>query len=106
MVHILSIWFLVVAFCGAGLANVIRSSATRNDFARWGYPPWWGIVAGGLEIVSAAMIAFPVSRTAGIVLGAAIVAAALLSVLRHREYSHLAPLSVFVTLIALAAVSS
>lgn len=106
MVHILSIWFLVVAFCGAGLANVIRSSATRNDFVRWGYPPWWGIVAGGLEVASAAMIAFPVSRVAGIVLGAAIVAAALLSVLRHREYSHLAPLSVFVTLIALAAVSS
>lgn len=106
MAHVLSIWFLVVALCGAGLANVIRSSATRNDFVRWGYPPWWGIVAGGLEVASAAMIAFPVSRTAGIVLGAGILAAALLSVLRHREYSHLAPLSIFVTLIALAAVSS
>lgn len=106
MVQILSIWFLVVAFSGAGLANVIRSSATRSDFVRWGYPSWWGIVAGGLEIVSAGLIAFPVSRMAGIVLGAAIIAAALLSVLRHREYSHLAPLSVFVTLIAVAVVSS
>lgn len=62
MVHVLSIWFLVVAFLGAGLVNAIGTSGTRSDFARWGYPLWWGIVTGGLEILSAVLIALPVSR--------------------------------------------
>ncbi|MDL2404438.1 DoxX family protein [Rhizobium calliandrae] len=106
MVHVLSIWFLVAAFFGAGLVNAIGTSEARSGFVRWGYPRWWGIFTGGLEILSAVLIALPVSRTIGVVLGAIIVAAALLTVLRHREYSHLAPLSVFITLIALAAASS
>jgi hypothetical protein len=103
MVHVLAVWFLVVAFSGAGLVNAIGASKTRSDFARWGYPRWWSIFTGGLEISSAVLIALPVSRIIGVALGAAIIAAALLTVLRHREYAHLAPLSVFIALIALAA---
>ncbi len=106
MVHVLSIWFLVVALSGAGLVNVIGPSGTRNDFVRWGYPRWWGILTGGLEISSAVLIALPAGRIVGVTLGATIIEAAVLTVLRHRDYSHLAPLSVFVTLIALAAASS
>lgn len=52
------------------------------------------------------MIALPLGRDAGFVLGTTIITAALLTVLRYREYSHLAPLGVFLTLIALAAFSS
>ncbi|MGV1789575.1 hypothetical protein GR212_10745 [Rhizobium lusitanum] len=106
MVHVLSIWFLIVAFAGAGIVNAIGAAGARNEFARWGYPRWWNILTGGLEIASAVLIAFPVSRIVGVVLGAVIIAAALSTVLRHREYAHLAPLSVFVTLIALVAISS
>lgn len=106
MVHVLSIWLLVAAFFGAGLVNAIGTSATRNDFARWGFPRWWGLLTGGLEIVSAVLIALTVSRIAGLTLGIVIIAAAVSTVLRHRDYSHIAPLSVFVVLIALAAISS
>ncbi|MBY2910707.1 DoxX family protein [Rhizobium leguminosarum] len=106
MVHLLAIWFLVVAFAGAGLVNAIGTSGTQDDFARWGYPRWWGIVTGGREISSAVLIALPASRIVGVALGAVIIAAAVFTVLRHRDYAHLAPLSVFVTLIALAAISS
>jgi uncharacterized membrane protein YphA (DoxX/SURF4 family) len=106
MVHVLSLWFLGVALSGAGIVNTIGTSGTRNDFARWGYPRWWGIVTGGLEISSAALIALPASRIFGVVLGAVIIAAAIFTVLRHRDYAHLPPLSVFVSLIALATISS
>lgn len=105
MVHALSIWLLVAAFCGAGLFNAIGTSGAQSDFARWGYPRWWGIFTGGLEIVSAVLIALPVTRIVGLALGSAIIAAAVLTVLRHRDFSHLVPLSVFVALIALAATS-
>jgi uncharacterized membrane protein YphA (DoxX/SURF4 family) len=106
MLHPLSIWLLVAGFFGAGLFNAIGTPGTQSDFARWGYPRWWNIFTGGLEIMSAVLIALPVSRIVGLALGAVIITAAVLTVLRHRDFSHLMPLSVFVALIALAATSS
>jgi DoxX-like family len=106
MVHALSIWLLVAGFFGAGLFNVIGTPATQSDFARWGYPRWWSSLTGGLEMVSAVLIALPASRIVGLALGAVIIAAAVITVLRHRDYSHLVPLGVFVALIALAGVLS
>ena len=106
MIHFLSIWLLVAAFFGAGLANAVGTRATRESFVRWGYPSWWHLVTGGLEILSAILIAVPLGRDAGLVLATIIIAAALLTVVRHREYSDLAPPSVFLALIALAAFSS
>jgi uncharacterized membrane protein YphA (DoxX/SURF4 family) len=103
MIHALSIWLLVAAFFGAGVFNAIGTRATVESFVRWGYPSWWHWVTGGLEILSAILIALPLGRDAGLVLGAIIIAVAVLTVLRHREYSELVPLSVFVVLIALAA---
>jgi DoxX-like family len=106
MVHALSIWLLVAGFFGAGLFNAIGTPATQSDFARWGYPRWWGRFTGGLEMMSAVLIALPAGRIVGLALGAIIIAAAVLTVLRHREFSHLVPLGAFVTVIALAAISS
>ena len=106
MVHALPIWLLVAGFFGAGLFNAIGTPATQSGFARWGYPRWWGRFTGGLEMMSAVLIALPVSRIVGLALGAIIIAAAVLTVLRHREFSHLVPLGAFVTVIALAAISS
>jgi hypothetical protein len=106
MLHTLSIWLLIAGLFGAGLSNAIGTPATQSDFARWGYPRWWSRLTGGLEMISAVLIALPVSRFAGLALGATITAAAVLTVLRHREFSHLVPLGAFVTVIALAAISS
>ena len=105
MVHALTIWLLVAAFFGAGVFNAIGTSGTQSDFARWGYPRWWNVFAGGVEIMSAVLIALPVSRAVGLALGAIIIAAAVWTVLRHRDFSHLVPLGVFVALIALAETS-
>jgi DoxX-like family len=106
MVHALPIWLLVAGFFGAGVVNAIGAAGTPSDFARWGYPRWWGILTGGLEIVSAVLIALPVGRIVGLALGAVIIAAAVLTVLRHRDFPHLVPLGFFIALIALAATLS
>ncbi len=106
MLHAFSIWVLVAGFFGAGLFNAIGTPATRSGFVRWGYPAWWCRLTGALEMVSAVLIALDVMRGAGLILGAVIVAAAVLTVLRHREFPHLVPLSVFVALLALAEISS
>ena len=102
MIHVVSLCLLVAALLGAGLCNAIGTSATQDNFARWGYPRWWSSLTGGLEMVSAALIAVPASRIVGLALGATIILAAILTILRHREFSHLVPLGVFAALIALA----
>lgn len=106
MPQAVSIWLLVAGLAGAGLFNAVGTPATRSGFVRWGYPAWWGLVTGALEVASAVLIARPGTRDAGLVLGAAIVAAAVVTVARHREWSHLAPLGVFAVLLALAAIPS
>jgi hypothetical protein len=94
------------AFFGAGLFNVIGTATTRRSFVRWGYPGWWCRVTGALELATAALIALPATRGAGLILGAIIVAAAVLTVLRHRDFSHLLPLGLFAGLLVLAAAAS
>lgn len=56
--------------------------------------------------MSAALIALPVSRGVGTALGAIIIAAAIVAVLRRQEFSHTAPLGVFAALLVLAATTS
>ncbi|WP_316236807.1 DoxX family protein [Bradyrhizobium sp. SZCCHNR1015] len=104
MAHAVSIWLLVAAFFGAGVFNAVGTADTRRDFARWGYPAaWWGRLTGGLEIVAAILIALPQARIVGLALGSAIIAAAAVTVLRHRDVRHLPPIGGFVVLLGLAA---
>ena len=106
MLHTIAIWLLVVAFVGAGLFNATGTRATQDDFVRWGYPRWWCRVTGGLEIISAALITLPAGRGIGMVLGALIIAAAFVTVLRRREFSHAAPLGMFAAVLVLATMTS
>ncbi len=99
MPHTALLWLVVAAFFGAGLFNAIGTPATQNNFVRWGYPRWWCRVTGGLEMASAVLIALPATFKLGLILGAVIIVAAVFTVLRHREFSHLAPLSLFVALL-------
>src|SRR5215813_4669742 len=100
--HMISIRLLAAAFASAGLFNAIATSTTRSNFVRWGYPAWWCRVTGGLEISAAIPVAIPATRAAGLILCAAILAAAALTILRRREFSHLAPIGCFAALLLMA----
>ena len=102
MLQALSIPVLVAGFLGAGLFNAIGTPATQASFVRWGYAAWWCRVTGALELVVAALVAVPATREAGLILGGLVIAAAVLTVVRRREFSHLAPLGLFVVLLVLA----
>jgi hypothetical protein len=106
MIHTLSVWLLVAGFFGAGLFNVMGTPATRAEFVAWGYPDWWHLVTGGLEILTAALIAKPLFRGAGIVLGTLVILAAVVTLLRHRAYRQLPPAVAFLVVIALAVLTS
>ena len=101
MLHAILVWLLGAAFAAAGLVNAVGTPAGKSNFVRWGFPSWWCYLTGGLEIAVAVLIAIPTSRKAGLIVGAVVVAAAVLTVARHREFTHLAPLGLFAALLAL-----
>jgi uncharacterized membrane protein YphA (DoxX/SURF4 family) len=94
-------WSLALAFFGAGIVNAAGSTAIKDEFVRWGYPRWWNLVTGGLEVLVAALIAIPALRVAGVMLGAAICVAAVATVIRSKDYGHVAPSVVLTALSAL-----
>jgi uncharacterized membrane protein YoaK (UPF0700 family) len=93
-------WLLALAFLGAGVVNAAGSAAIKDDFVRWGYPRWWNLITGGLEVLVAALIALPAARVVGLALGAVICVAAVATVVRHRDYGHVPPSVVLTALSA------
>jgi uncharacterized membrane protein YkvI len=94
-------WVLALALLGTGVVNAAGSAALKDDFVRWGYPRWWNLVTAGLEVLAAALIAMPATRNAGLMLSAAICVAAVATVVRYKDYGHVAPGAVLTALSAL-----
>lgn len=105
MLHDVSGWLVALAFAAAAIVNLRGSSAVRQDFVRWGYPGWWCRVTGLLEIAVAVLILAPNMRYVGLVLGTVAIVAAITTVLRHRERSHLPPLVGFLALLIFGALA-
>jgi hypothetical protein len=87
-------WLLILAFLGAGAVNAAGPGAIKDEFVRWGYPRGWNLVTGGLEVLAA-------TRVAGLIWGAVIRVAAVATVLRYKDYGHLAPAAILTALAAL-----
>lgn len=106
MLHTVSVWLAVTAFAGAGLVNAVGRAEQRDSFVRWGYPAWWCRVTGLLELAAALMIPFSSSRFLGLLLGASVMGAASFTVVRHGEFSHLAPIGAFAAILLIAGLAS
>ena len=103
MLDTISTGATAAAFAVAGVDNSLGRAATKADYVRWEYPEWWCYATGGLELATAALVAAPSTRTAGLVLGTAVIGAATVTVVRHREFGHLAPLGLFAGFLAATA---
>ena len=97
---------VAVIFVVAGIINILGRGTVKADFARWGFPVGFNIVCGGLELVGAALLLPPSTRSWGLALLGMIMVGAIFSLLRHREpISHLAPALGISTLLALVAIA-
>ena len=95
---------VAVLFLVAGVINLAGRGAVRGDFARWGYPAWFRLLCGALELLSAALLLGRQTRVLGLALAGAIMIGALFTLLRHREpFKHLAPALVFSALVVATA---
>ncbi|WP_412026143.1 DoxX family protein [Burkholderia cepacia] len=88
----------------AGVVNLSRRGAAKRDFARWGYPAWFQLVCGALELLSAGLLVGHQTRVLGLMLAGAIMIGALFTLLRNREpFRHIAPALFFSALIVVTA---
>ena len=94
---------LVAAFFAIGaVTNWTLPGTFRQNYARWGYPGWFHYVTAVLELAVAIFLFFPSTRVAGAALGVAVMAAAIATLLRHREYSRAVVPAVVLMLTAIA----
>ena len=86
-------------FIVAGLVNLAGPAGLREGYARWGYPDRFHLVTGALELAAGVAIVIASLRLAGIILAGLITAAAIATLVRHREWSHLPPSMILMVII-------
>ena len=81
--YLVTLFFIIGA-----VVNWIAPPKIANDYARWGYPPRFHYLTAVLEGLSAILLLLPTTRLFGATLGALVMSAAALTLLRHRENGH------------------
>ncbi len=95
-------WVLAVllglAFIGAGFFKLSGNPEAITNFARWGYPDWFRLLTGAIEVFAAVLILIPRTRFYGAAIAACTMVGAVITHLRVGEYGFLAPPLVLLTL--------
>jgi uncharacterized membrane protein YphA (DoxX/SURF4 family) len=101
---LIAVWLPIVlgiAMIGAGAVNIVGPESIRDSFARWGYPAGFHRVTGGFEVTAGALLLIPATSRAGAIGSVAILLAAVMTLIRHRDWKHL-PSAVVLTAVAAA----
>lgn len=97
-------WALAAFFMVGALGNTFPPAPIVENYSRWGYPSWFHYVTGGLELLTALLLALGSTRLVGVVLGSAVMGGAAATLLFHGDFSHaILPLVVLAALLALGA---
>ena len=89
---------LAVFFVVGSLSNLLAVGSIYEEYLRWGYPPWFHLVTGSLELTSAVLLAQTRTRLWGAALGCSVMLAAFATVTLHGEYGHGVPPLIVATL--------
>lgn len=84
-------WFLAAFFLFGAAGNLMAPPDIAESYRRWGYPDWFHFVTGALELAAAGLLAWRSTRAIGAGVAAAVMAAAVATVLLHRDWGHLPP---------------
>jgi hypothetical protein len=96
-------WAIAAFFVLGGVINVLALGSTTAEYRRWGYPYWFHFATGALEFATATLLALTTTRLLGAGLGAAVMLAAIVTVVFHGEYVSAAQPAIVLALLALAA---
>jgi uncharacterized membrane protein YphA (DoxX/SURF4 family) len=89
-VTILSV-VLALAFLSAGGTKLLSNDEAALDFEEFGYPPWFAVFTGLLEVAGAVLIVIPVTRFHGAALLACVMAGAVFTHVRAEQFGMLLP---------------
>jgi membrane protein HdeD len=92
VVKLIAVWLpiaLGIVMIGAGAVNFVGPGSVRDSFARWGYPAGFHRVTGGLEVAAGLLLLIPATSRAGAIGTAVILLAAVMTLIRHRNWTHL-----------------
>lgn len=90
---------LGVVMIAAGVVNFVGPRSVRDSFVRWGYPAGFHRVTGGLEAITGLLLLVPASSPAGAIGSVVILTAAVITLIRRRDWGHL-PSAVVLTMVA------
>lgn len=95
---------LGVVMIGTGAANFAGPSVALRNFAQWGYPAGFHRVAGALSVVVGLLLVIPATARIGALGCATYMLAAVVTLLRARDWGHL-PVAALLTAASAAAIA-
>jgi uncharacterized membrane protein YphA (DoxX/SURF4 family) len=98
-VYLWCIWLSALVLVISAIPNLMSPPKIRADFVRWGYPPWFGIVAGIVELAAGTMLLMAQTRVAGWALSLAVVLAVLGTLIFRGDYQKTPPAMMLLLLI-------
>lgn len=78
---------LLVVFTLSGLMKLAGTSRSRSDFERWGYPPFFRITVGLVELAAVAMMFQEATRGRAALVLLVLMAAALGTHIKLKEWA-------------------
>lgn len=97
--HLLA-FVLALLFFATGGTKLIDFSSHVASFAQWGYPAWFMYLIGGIEVISALFLIFPLTRYYGATLIVFVMIGAIFTHIQAGEWSFVG-VSVLILLFAL-----
>lgn len=92
------------AFLLGAVINASGHKAVKEQFVRYGFPSWWCWITAILEFITACLLIVRPTFAIGAVLGAVIMIAAIIAIIRVRDFRHILPPAVFLLLVIAASV--
>ncbi|MGA2994417.1 DoxX family protein [Bradyrhizobium sp.] len=93
-------WALAAFFALGFFINTFAVSKVGPEYKRWGYPSWFHFVSGGFDLVVALLLSATLTRPFGVLLGCAVMLAAMTTVIYHREHKRAVPPFIVVILLS------
>ncbi len=84
-------YLLAAFFCINGVVNIVGPKGMRESFAAWGYPSWFHILNGAIQLGAGVLLLADATRILGLVLGILICMGVFATLARFRQFSHLPP---------------